>query len=166
MTKTIFATRLAQIRKQNCHTQQELADILSTELCREKKLSLLAVSGWESGDKFPPMETVLAICSCYNISPNYLLGYSDEPRCSTAIEDLEVDHKVKKRLNMAQLQNKKSSDRIWIEMETPSEQVKQRYNGWYRLNETKTDLINATGYVLPLDGLDINYHAYTANQYH
>lgn len=50
---------------------------------------------------------------------------------------------------------------FWIEMISPSEAVRQRYNGWYSRNENNSFLIHrGEGFVLPFEGLNVSYHAY------
>ena len=73
-----FSNRLVLLRNQKHLTQEQLAVILSDMEGRERTLSLLSVSGWESGDKYPSMQTFLCMCRYFNVSSDYLLGMSDE----------------------------------------------------------------------------------------
>ncbi len=68
-------------------------------------------------------------------------------------------HNLKKRLSMNQLL---SANRVWIEMISADEHVKGRYNGWFRNNEDKSNLINASGLTLPYEGLNISFNAYSS----
>lgn len=52
------------------------------------------------------------------------------------------------------------SNLIWVEMITSDQIVQSKYNGWYRRNENNNALISSVGYVLPLEGLNVSYHAY------
>lgn len=233
---TTFANRLALLRHEKGLTQQELANVLSELESRAKSYSLLSVSGWESGDKYPSMNTVITMCEYFNVSADYLLGFTDDPRnnnvVSAAKPDAESDqhpnylvtynnlkafHKepiyvvfndksaedswgiydavknrivfsnqflyitkelnctyyakipdelaspkynLKKRLTMGQLIKAK---KVWVEMRTTSDFVRAQYNGWYRINETGTCLINSMGLTLTFDGLNISYSAYTGD---
>ena len=66
-------------------------------------------------------------------------------------------YNLKKRLSMGQLIKSK---KVWIEMITTSDFVRAQYNGWYRVNETGTCLVNNLGLTLTFDGLNISYNAY------
>ena len=230
-----FANRLALLRHEKKLTQQDLANALSELENRTKSYSLLSVSGWESGDKYPSMNTVIALCEYFNVSADYLLGFTDDPKNRKitpaalnndnedspnyliTYNDLKSFHKkpvyvvfndkssedgwgiydaskkrivfsnqflyitkelnctyytripeelvipmynLKKRLSMGQLIKSK---KVWIEMITTSDFVRAQYNGWYRVNETGTCLVNSLGLTLTFDGLNISYNAYSGD---
>ncbi len=231
-----LANRLALLRHEKGLTQQELANILSELENRERSYSLLSVSGWESGDKYPPVKVLLALCEYFNVSSDYLLGLTEEPgnKNITAASRTDADthekpnylitynelksfHKepvyvvfndksfedawgtydavknrivftnqylyitkdlncnyytkmpdelakpkysLRRRLSMGQLVK---SGKVWIEMITTSEYVRGQYDGWYRVNENSTCLINSQGLTLPFEGLNVSYNAYTGD---
>lgn len=75
---TAFSNRLVLLRNQKNMTQDELAKQLSDMEQRERALSLQTISGWESGDKYPPMESFIMMLRFFGVSADYLLGLSDE----------------------------------------------------------------------------------------
>ena len=75
---TAFSNRLVLLRKQNKMKQEDLARELSDMEQRERALSLQTISGWESGDKYPPVESLLMMTKLFQCSADYLLGISDE----------------------------------------------------------------------------------------
>lgn len=69
MRGTFQGDRLRTLRKERDETQVELADILGVERSFVSKL--------EKGAR-PSLETLLAIATHYGVSPDYLLGWSDD----------------------------------------------------------------------------------------
>lgn len=76
------------------------------------------------------------------ISPEYFNKYYGRSRSS-----LTRDYAMKKEY-------------VYIEMNTSDNVIRERYNGWYHHNETKTNFINDKGLVLPYDGFNISYTVY------
>lgn len=75
------------------------------------------------------------------------------------IESQYASGSMKHPLNYAELQNTTTS--VWIEMLTPDNFVKGRYNGWYKHNEDRTLLINeANNLMLKSEGCGIAFNAY------
>ena len=69
----MIGERLAEIRKDYRHTQQDLADLLH--------VSTPAVRAWEQEKSAPSHEMLIAICKLYHVSSDYLLGLSsNDPR--------------------------------------------------------------------------------------
>lgn len=66
----MIGERLAEIRKDHNHTQQELAELLH--------VSTPAVRAWEQEKSAPSHEMLIAICKLYHVSSDYLLGLSSE----------------------------------------------------------------------------------------
>ena len=75
-TAVLFANRLALLRHETGLTQEELAIAISEIEERKKAYSILAVSGWETGEKCPPLVTFIALCDFFGVSADYLLGRS------------------------------------------------------------------------------------------
>ncbi|MEY8387631.1 helix-turn-helix transcriptional regulator [Oscillospiraceae bacterium 38-13] len=65
-----FSTRLISLRKERGITQTDLANLIN------KKRT--TVSGYEIGGKEPDFETVCFLAEYFDVSTDYLLGYSDE----------------------------------------------------------------------------------------
>lgn len=49
---------------------------------------------------------------------------------------------------------------VYIVMNSTDPSIRARYEGWYRHNESHTNLINAEGLTLPYSGMNISYLAY------
>lgn len=65
-----FSTRLIYLRKERGMTQEDLAQLI------QKKRS--TVSGYETEGKEPDFETICFLAKHFDVSTDYLLGYSDE----------------------------------------------------------------------------------------
>ena len=65
----MIGERLAELRKLNNDTQQDLADKLH--------VSAPTVRSWERDRSDPPHQTLVAICKLYGTSADYLLGLTD-----------------------------------------------------------------------------------------
>ncbi len=78
-TAATFANRLALLRNEKGLTQEELAIAISELENRVKCYSNLSVSGWEAGDKCPPLSTFIYLCDFFDVSADYLCGRSDNP---------------------------------------------------------------------------------------
>ena len=68
----IFGTRLKDLRKLCGETQQELAELLGVKPNQ--------IGEMENGRKASTFAKLAQICEHYNISADYLLGLTDEPR--------------------------------------------------------------------------------------
>lgn len=64
-----FAKRLKEIREENQVSQAELADEL---LCKQS-----TIAKWESGEREPSLDIILAICIYFEVSSDFLLGLKD-----------------------------------------------------------------------------------------
>lgn len=51
---------------------------------------------------------------------------------------------------------------FYVCMKTADKKVHTAYDGWYKHNEDHTFIISDRGYVLPYDGIDLSYYAYTS----
>lgn len=54
------------------------------------------------------------------------------------------------------------AERVWVEMISSDPHIQGRYNGWFRHNETRTNLVNPYGLTLPYEGLGVSYNAYAS----
>ena len=68
----IFGARLKALRKQRGETQQELAEFLGIKPNQ--------IGEMENGRKASTFAKLAALCEHYNVTADYLLGLTDEPR--------------------------------------------------------------------------------------
>ena len=73
--KDIFCMRVKKLRNQAKEQQKDLAAAVG--------ISQTAVSEIENGRRATSLENLALICLHYNVSADYLLGLSDEPRALT-----------------------------------------------------------------------------------
>lgn len=71
-SKELFAQRLKQVRMKANERQIDLAEILG--------VSGSQIVEMENGRKATTFEKLYKICTHYNISADYLIGLTDEPR--------------------------------------------------------------------------------------
>jgi len=70
--KTLFGQRVCELRKDHGEKQPALAELLD--------ISVPQVSDIENGKKGTSLERFALICEHYNVSADYLLGLTDEPK--------------------------------------------------------------------------------------
>ena len=70
--KERFASRLRQLREEAGERQQALAELL--------QVSVNQISEMERGRKTTSFERLVLLCEHYQVSADYLLGLSDDPR--------------------------------------------------------------------------------------
>ena len=68
----LFGTRLKCLRKDRGETQKDLADFLGIKQNQ--------IGEMENGRKASTIAKLALLCEHYNISADYLLGLTDEPR--------------------------------------------------------------------------------------
>ena len=71
-SRELFGQRLLEIRKQNHETQPDLAQLLNVSKSR--------ISEMEKGINTTTAEKIALICEHYQVSSDYLLGLTDDPR--------------------------------------------------------------------------------------
>ena len=71
-SKEKFGARLLEARKRSNETQTDLANCIGTTKSH--------VSEMENGKKTTTAEKIALICEHYNISADYLLGLTDDPK--------------------------------------------------------------------------------------
>lgn len=67
-----FTQRLKEIRKLNNYRQKDIAEKL--KITREQ------YQLYESGKRELPIHHLIPLCKFYNISPEYILGFTDEQK--------------------------------------------------------------------------------------
>ncbi len=70
--KNNMGNKLKDMRKENSLTQEKLADLLKT--------SQSTIADYERGKNYIPTPFLYTICKKYNISADYLLGKTDNPK--------------------------------------------------------------------------------------
>lgn len=70
--KNIFSSRLFALRKESGLSQKALADILD--------LSDAAITMMEKGRRSPSFEVLCALADYFDVSLDYLVGRSDDPK--------------------------------------------------------------------------------------
>lgn len=80
----ILGEKIAQLRRKNGWSQEELADKMG--------VSRQAVSKWESGQTMPDLERILRLSSLFGVTIDYLLkdGEAPERPRSEAVEDPQI----------------------------------------------------------------------------
>lgn len=69
MKEADFKTRLKELRFERGATQKEIADLLN--------MSKMAVSHWEQGDCEPSIEQLKILAKFFDVTVDYLVGFSD-----------------------------------------------------------------------------------------
>lgn len=64
-----FQTRLKELRLEKGVTQIEIAKLLN--------MSKMAISHWENGNSEPSIEQLKILADFFDVSVDYLVGYSD-----------------------------------------------------------------------------------------
>ncbi len=64
--------RIRDLREDNDKTQKEIAAVLNTDQSYYSK--------YERGERPLPVEHIIALCRYYNVSADYILGLTDEPK--------------------------------------------------------------------------------------
>ena len=70
--REIFCFRIKKIRRSEKESQIDLAEAL--------EMSQSQISAMENGRQTTTIENLFKICTHYNISADYLIGLTDEPR--------------------------------------------------------------------------------------
>ncbi|MGE5574013.1 MAG: helix-turn-helix domain-containing protein [Bacteroidota bacterium] len=79
MAKPVFARRLAKLRAARGLSQYRLAELLG--------FSRGQISNYEQGSREPDHATLQKLADFFDVSIDYLLGRTDDPRLATPIED-------------------------------------------------------------------------------
>lgn len=79
----MFGKNLKEVRKARRLTQQELATLVG--------VTKTTVSGWETGDSFPAVSTLVLLAKSLHTSTDYLLGLNNRPQIDTdGISDTDL----------------------------------------------------------------------------
>jgi len=110
MKKTsILSTRLKIAREKIGWTQEQAAIKLN--------ISIGTLSGYERGYRSPNPEMIEKIAEAYNVPPDYLFGWSDDPKLKQIKDsgDLEKIEKLKKTMDMAFLEVREIMEKYAVE---------------------------------------------------
>lgn len=66
-----FTERLSALQAAKC---------LKKELCAELGISIMTYYRYERGDREPSLSTLVALADLFDVSLDYLVGRSDDPR--------------------------------------------------------------------------------------
>lgn len=102
-----FANKIKDIRLKYNLNQEEFANRINNHSSFKgspTNFNKTNVSKWENGKVEPRMDTVRLIASTFEVSPNYLIGMSDEPYFnSNNKEDKDIQKDLQKMIE--QLEN-------------------------------------------------------------
>ncbi|MCL6479743.1 MAG: helix-turn-helix transcriptional regulator [Peptococcaceae bacterium] len=71
--RKVFADRIKELRKENNIPMSKLAEALGLK-------SKAAISQFENGINLPSLDTLVALADFFDVSLDYLVGRSDDPR--------------------------------------------------------------------------------------
>lgn len=74
---SLFGDRLRVVREQHKLKQNDLSEIFD--------ISQNAISKYESGSREPSLDYIIAFCKHFDVTPDYLLGFSDIPKSVTCL---------------------------------------------------------------------------------
>ncbi len=69
MKQAYFRTRFKELRLEKGATQQAIAEMLC--------MSKMAISHWEKGDSEPSIEQLKILAKFFEVTVDYLIGFSD-----------------------------------------------------------------------------------------
>ena len=67
-----LTVRLVELKSKN--------NLLQKDIAHNVGLSLRTYQRYEYGERLPDSDTIIKLCNYFNISADYLLGLTDEPR--------------------------------------------------------------------------------------
>lgn len=70
MIQVHYSQRIKDLREDKKKTQKEIAEILNT--------TQSYYAQYENGHRLLPLEHLITLCKYYNISPEYVLGFTNE----------------------------------------------------------------------------------------
>jgi transcriptional regulator with XRE-family HTH domain len=72
ISRKVFSQRLNKLRQKKNISHEKLANELG--------LTRTTISHWENGIRLPSLETAAALADYFDVSLDYLVGRSDDPR--------------------------------------------------------------------------------------
>lgn len=90
ISREVFSQRLNKLR--------QIKNISHEKLAAELGLTRTTVSHWENGLRLPSLEVAAELAGFFNVSLDYLIGRSDDPRCALCFQEGSLTFDVSKRL--------------------------------------------------------------------
>jgi transcriptional regulator with XRE-family HTH domain len=104
MDNDILAKRLKKTRDERGYLQKFVADKIGVKSN--------TLSGYETGTRTPDPEIIRNLATLYDVTTDYLLGHSDDPRL-TKDEDIKANKRVKELMEL--LKDKPDDERARLE---------------------------------------------------
>lgn len=87
-----FGSRLKELRTEKNFSQKQVAS--------DMKISITAISQYESDSRFPNEEMLKRICKYYQISSDYLLGLTDTKHAPFSKEEAKEKMMMSKQMDL------------------------------------------------------------------
>lgn len=98
-----FGDKLAQLRREQNYTQEQLADILG--------VTRQSVSKWESGLSYPETEKLIKICELFDCSLDYFLKNGEHTKENVPQENVKDSAEI--TFSFPKLKERKSNKTLW-----------------------------------------------------
>lgn len=89
----IFYKRIRDMREDNDKTQQDIANIINVGLTTYRR--------WETGERTIPTNYLVTLALYYQVSTDYLLGLTNDPKPPKAIKNQVNINGGKNKINMS-----------------------------------------------------------------
>ncbi len=100
-----FGNKLAQLRREQNYTQEQLADILG--------VTRQSVSKWESDIAYPETEKLIKICELFDCSLDYFLKNGESTKENTTQENIKNEDHTEITFSLPKLKERKSNKTLW-----------------------------------------------------
>lgn len=132
-------TRIRALRISKGWSQSELGEKLAKIMNINKKIPTSTIASWEHKDisvaKIPSPDKINALSKLFDVTPDYLKGFSDNPKKS-AFEYISAQSSIENIEILSQELAQHMGEPIWISCE--------KYNGWMLLTNMY-ELIDCNG---------------------
>ena len=81
-----MSNRIKELRKKNKYTQDEIAKVIG--------VSRQALAFYENGERTMTYDTIKILSSFFKVTPDYLMGATDNPQTQLPIESVKLDKPV------------------------------------------------------------------------
>lgn len=115
----LLPQRLRKLREEKGLSQRALSKSLSLFMGRNKQISPSAMCAWETGDKNPSYETLLAFSAYYGVSVDYLLGKTSNRMGTIDIKSLDIEDYIIK-ISEEQLKSDYDNKPVYLVFNTPA----------------------------------------------
>lgn len=132
-------TRIRTLRIAKGWSQTQLGEKLAELMGNDKKIPTSTIASWEHKDaaiaKIPAPDKVIALSNLFNVTVDYLKGFSDDPKKS-AMEYIATQADIQNIEILPQELAQHMGEPVWISCE--------QYNGWMLLTDLY-ELIDCNG---------------------